>query len=236
MTAPVVDQPTDATGQLRPIAIGLPRVNLLPAEILEIRRFRRVQSALGAAVMAAVLVVAGLWFVADQEAGAQQERLDSASSEQARLNREVATLAPVTETYRQVEEREALLTTALGGEVLWSRYLIDISLTVPEGVWLTSMTVAPVAATEESTGSAAAPADVPDSDDVATITFVGKALDHDDVATWLETQAKQRGFTDVYFSDSKRELVGDTPVYTFTSTVTVTSAALNPQYVAPAGR
>lgn len=235
MTAAVQDQTQDRAGQPTLVAAGLPRVNLLPTEILEVRRLRIVQSWLGALVAVALLVVAGLWVLADREAATEQERLDTVSARQAGLDREAGTLLYVTETYRRVEERQLLLTTAMRGEVLWSRLLTDISLTVPDDVWLTSMTVAPVVPSAESTGTAAAPATVVAPDEVATITFVGKAIDHDDVSVWLETLARQKAFTGVYFSDSKSEKIGSTDVVTFTSTGTVTTAALNPAYLVPAG-
>lgn len=238
MTAAVQDQTQDRAGQPTLVAAGLPRVNLLPREILEVRRLRIVQSWLGALVAIALLVVAGLWVLADREAATEQERLDTVSARQAGLDREVGTLLYVTETYRRVEERQLLLTTAMRGEVLWSRLLTDISRTVPDDVWLTSMTVAPVAPvvpSAESTGTAAAPATVVAPDEVATITFVGKAIDHDDVSVWLETLARQKAFTGVSFSDSKSEKIGSTDVVTFTSTGTVTTAALNPAYLVPAG-
>ena len=219
----------------RPVVHALPRVNLLPAEILEARRFRKVQTGLGAAVVATTLVVGGLWFSADQEAAAEQERLDAAAASQTRLNREVAGLKPVTDTYRLVEERQRQLTTATAGEVLWSRYLTDISLSVPDRVRLTSLTLAPITQTTESTGTAAAPSTVTTTPGIATLTFVGKALSHDDVAVWLDSQAKQQAFTNVTFSDSKRAAATTGGIVTFTSTATVTTAALNPVYLTPTG-
>ncbi|HEY0486274.1 MAG TPA: PilN domain-containing protein [Mycobacteriales bacterium] len=211
------------------LTTALPRVNLLPPEIIEASRLRTIQLSMGAAVAAALVVVGGLWFVADQQAQAEQTNLDAASATQATVGRQVRELAPVAQVYAQVDQRRALLQTALGGDVEWSRYLTDLSLTVPDNVWLTSMNVTPDAGSAATTGTASAGA-------IATITFAGTALQHDDVALWLESLAKQKGYTSAYFNSSTEATVGGTKVVNFTSTVSVTRDALSGRYSQNAGK
>ena len=228
-------QLSEETMQLAPVqeivlARSLPRVNLLPPEIVEASRLRSVQLGMGAAVVAALVVVGGLWVVADLQAQSEQEKLDAATATQSSVSRQVNVLAPVQAVYAQVDQRRQLLETALGGDVEWSQYLTDLSLTVPDNVWLNSMSVAPQTAATGTTGTAGT------ADQIATITFSGTAMQHDDVAVWLESLAKQKGYTSAYFNSSTEKEVGTTKVVDFTSTVVVTREALSGRYLQNAGK
>ncbi|MCW2612219.1 MAG: type pilus assembly protein PilN [Actinomycetota bacterium] len=233
MTTQLTDQTERLSLQDIVVASTLPRVNLLPPEIVEAGRLRSVQLSMGAAVVAALVVVGGLWVVANQQAQSEQEKLDAAAVRQATVSKQVTSLAPVAAVYNQVDQRRQLLETALGGDVQWSQYLTDLSLTIPDNVWLTSMTVSPQAATA-GTGGTAGTAGT--ADQIANITFAGTALQHDDVALWLESLAKQKGYTSAYFNSSTEKVVGASTVVDFSSTVVVTREALSGRYLQNAGK
>jgi Tfp pilus assembly protein PilN len=225
MTTQLSDQTVQIPILESVLAAALPRVNLLPPELAEASRLRTVQLSMGGAVVAALVVVGGLWVVADQQVQAEQEKLDTAMTTQSTVSRQVGELAPVAAVYAQVEQRHQLLETALGGDVEWSQYLTDLSLTVPENVWLTSMSVTPQTA---ATGTAGG--------QIASITFAGTALQHDDVALWLESLAKQKGYTSAYFNSSTEKTIETTKVVDFTSTVVVTREALSGRYLQNPGK
>jgi Tfp pilus assembly protein PilN len=225
MTTQLSDQTVQIPVLESVLAAALPRVNLLPPELAEASRLRTVQLSMGGAVVAALVVVGGLWVVADQQVQAEQEKLDTAMTTQSTVSRQVGELAPVAAVYAQVEQRRQLLETALGGDVEWSQYLTDLSLTVPENVWLTSMSVTPQTA---ATGTAGG--------QIASITFAGTALQHDDVALWLESLAKQKGYTSAYFNSSTEKTIETTKVVDFTSTVVVTREALSGRYLQNPGK
>jgi Tfp pilus assembly protein PilN len=205
------------------LSSGLPRVDLLPPEIHAARRLRKVQTGMVAGVAAAAVVVGGLWFVANAEVAREQTRLDTAQAQQIKVNKQVQNLSDVDQQYRDVESRQELLSTAMGSEVQWSGYLNDLALQVPTGVWLTNMTVAP-----------ASPSTPSGTSNVATITFSGSARAHNDVAVWLESLARQRGYADPYFTTSA-ETDDGVRVVTFTSSVTVTTEALSNRYAQKSG-
>jgi Tfp pilus assembly protein PilN len=212
----------------------VPRVNLLPPEILEAAKFRRFQLAMVAAGVGAVALVGVLGYSAHQSVSHAKAGLASAQQQQTSLKGQVAGLQSVSDVYSQVAAKKAMLHQAMGGEIRWSYYLTDLSLKIPQNVWLTSVTASEQAATPAAAASAAsATSTVPAG--IGTVTFSGTAFTHDDVATWLDALAKERGFTNAYFTNSTKTLIGPKTVVTFSSSVTLTQAALSGRYSAVEG-
>jgi Tfp pilus assembly protein PilN len=212
-----------------PVGTGhpvLPRVNLLPPEIAEKARFRRIQMGLGAGLAATVAVVSVLYVGALSSVDDAQTELTSATAAGNALQAETAKYADVQAVYARAEAAQVMLTKAMGEEVRYSRFLNDLSLTIPDNVWIKNVTFdqAPVppavGATEPGVG---------------TVTFTGVAFAHDDVAVWLESLAKQKGYVNPYFTSSTKALIGTREVVDFTSTVTMTSAAFSGRYTSPIG-
>jgi Tfp pilus assembly protein PilN len=213
----------------QPVGVGLaalPKVNLLPPEIAERVRFRRIQVGLGSGVLAAVGVVALLYVVAAASLNDANSELATEQATGAQLRQETAKYADVTAVYAQAAAAEAMLTEAMGQEVRFSQFLNDLSLSVPENVWVTNVSFAqaPVAPALGSTEPG-----------IGTATFTGVGFKHEDVAVWLESLAKQQGYANPYFSNSTEALIGTRKIVNFTSTVTMTPDALSKRYTAPAG-
>lgn len=224
----------------------LPRVNLLPPEIAERRQFRRIQLALGSAVVASVGIVGLLVLSASHGVASAQGDLDTATQQKQVLQRQVLTYSDVTSVYSAAAAAQAQLTQAMGDEVRFSQLLNDLSLSVPSNVWLSNVAyirtppvataaaapVAPVAA-GAATPRVAAPAAV--LSPVGTFTVTGVAFAHDDVATWLESVAGLKTYVNPYFSTSTEALLGTRKIVNFSSTASLTSAALSGRYAKPAG-
>ena len=212
-----------------PVGTGhpvLPRGNLLPPEIGEAVRFRRIQMGLGGGLLATLGVVALLYVGAVSSVGEAETELAAATATGTQLQAENAKYAEVSAVYAAAAAAEAMLTQAMGEEVRYSQYLNDLSLTVPENVWVKNVTFAQ-AAVPPALGST--------EPGIGTVTFTGVGFSHDDVAVWLESLAKQKGYKDPYFSNSTEALIGTRKTVNFTSTVTLTPEALSGAYTAPAG-
>jgi Tfp pilus assembly protein PilN len=224
----------EATGVVT--APVLPRVNLLPPEIAAAAKFRRFQFAMGGAVVAAVVIVGGLYVHGQSAVKSAQSDLDTAKAEYATAQQQLQSLQSVADVYSQVAAKEAMLQAAMGQEIRWSNYLADLSLRIPDRVWLESIT-----ATETATGLGGATAAAPaggglGTAGIGTINFTGKAFAHDDVATWLDMLAKERGFADAYFTNStKSRPEGQRKLIDFASSVTLTDQAKSGHYTKPAG-
>lgn len=203
-----------------------PRVNLLPPEIGEEARFRRVQLGLALVVVAAV---AGSYLLYQQGGGAvtdAQTQLASSQAKSAALTRQLNGLQYVTVAATQKDAAEATLTQALATEIHWSSYLADLSALVPPTVWMTQATF-----TESVLpGSAAVP---PTAGTVGAVTFTGIAIGHQRVADWLDAQTRETGFANPSFSLSAEQLIGATKVAQFNSTVAVTTDGLTKRCAQP---
>jgi Tfp pilus assembly protein PilN len=216
--------------------VTLPQVNLLPPEIEQERRFRRTQFVLGAAVVASLGVVGALFLAASSQVSSAQGDLADSKRETTKLEARANEYSQVPLVYAQVEAARAQLELAMGKEIRWSFYLNDLSLKIPNSVWLTTMTVTPneaaAVAGPAPVAGAAAGYLVPG---VGAVAFDGHALKHNDVAAWLDSLAKQKGYTQPYFTESVKEKIGSREVVRFKSQVTVTDDALSKRYIQKAG-
>jgi len=214
---------------------SLPRINLLPPEIHVQRRLRRVQMQLAGAGVLAVLIVIALFLLAMSSVSSANADLEASRVEKAELQEKVDGLANVRQTYTLVDQASGMLRAAGSGEVLWSSYLGDLGPLLPADAWLTKVTVVSTSTTAASAAPPPAGTPVAAPQGIATITFEGTALAHIQVANWLDSIAKERAWTNASFSKSDEKLVGSRKTYDFTSTVTVTAAALSGRYTKPAG-
>ena len=210
----------------------MPRVNLMPPEIAEAAKFRRFQLAMGGAVVAAIAVVGLLYSQAHHSAATAKSQLEQSQARHTELASQLAGLQSVQDVYTQVASKQATLAQAMGNEIRWSSYLNDLSLRMPDHVWLTSVTATETPTSAVSTVPSAVGTT---SGGLGNVTFGGVAFSHDDVATWLESLAKEKGYTDVYFTNSSESKIGSHDTVTFSSSVALNDKAKSGRYSKPAG-
>jgi Tfp pilus assembly protein PilN len=215
---------------------ALPRVNLMPPEIAEALRFRRLQLAMGGAVLAAAVIVGALYQHAHSGISSAQSQLTSAQAQQTGLQTKLNSLASVRSTFANVNAKQQLLQQAMGQEIRWSYMLNDLSFRIPSDVWLTS-----IQATETTVGDGTTPAatavPVPGqlTTSIGNLSFSGVAFKHDDVATWLDSLAKEKGLAQPTFTSSSEEAIGTRPVIGFDSQALVDQKAYSNRYTPKAG-
>jgi Tfp pilus assembly protein PilN len=221
-----------------PPAVELARVNLLPPEIEEAAKFRSLRLVLAAVVAGALVIVILLTIWAGSGIASAQDAVAQQQAQQVALQKQLATLANVPATFAKVASAQNSVSSALGAEVLWSTYLADLSLTIPDGVSMQTMTITQTLPASSSVGVSSASNNVPTvlgpvgTGGIATITFSGQAVDHGHVADFLDSLAKTINYADPYFSvatqvlDSRSGQVLDQ----FTATVTVTPKAYSNRY------
>lgn len=203
----------------------LPRVNLLPPEIAERRVFRRVQGGLGAGVAAVLVLMVFVVLAASHSVSSAESDLAASQAEQTRLESRAQTYANVSAIYAAADAAQAQLVTAMGDEIRFSQLLTDLSLSIPSSVWVTSVAMA---ATPPLLSASGTPA-------LGTFTVSGLGFSHNDVGLWLESIAGLKTYSDPYFSSSAAALMGTRRTVNFTSTATLTPAALSGRYTQQSG-
>jgi Tfp pilus assembly protein PilN len=220
-------------------------VNLLPPEIQERTKVRRLTAALVMAG-ASVVVLLGLVFVLQSTRLSQvQDDLATQNQQNAALQADIDELAQYQTLQDQVAAREVLATAALQDQVLWSGVLHDISAVIPQHAWLTSLTgsvsaaaaVPPVAApaapaeqtapaegsTEEAAAEPVAPAPVdPASTLVGAIQFQGATFTQPTVAVWLTRLELVDGWVNAWVTDSSQQQIETQDAVVFTGSVDLT--------------
>lgn len=228
-----------------PGAGAFPRVNLLPPVVLEEERTHKAKRVLVGASAVSLLLVGGLYGLATLSVNDAEGQLESAQAQAAALNAQVAQYAEVPKVKAMVTTAQNQAYQALGGEVRWSFLLNDLALTMPAGTSLTSFTGNVSAdAPAGAAGPKAATADgqqgftsVLGTPGIGTITYSGEALGYANVAAFLDAQAKQKTLLDPFATavTANQSDTGAKKGLTFTSSATVTDAALSHRYDLKAG-
>lgn len=171
----------------------LPRVNLLPPEIAEARQLRNIRvGAAGAVAATAVLVGVFYWHSHGGVATAQQSLAD-ANANTAKLQVQLKTYQNVTAVQNEVASAKSTLATAVGSQVLWSRYMQDMSVSLAGNYWFNSVIMTSGAAASAGTAGTGTPFSDPSA--IGSITLAGTAVSHFDVADLLRDLAKEKGLS-----------------------------------------
>ena len=191
-------------------------VDLLPRDDGRRRRTRAEQLPLIVGLtllVASTLALSFAFLTASGGAGDKQAELDA-------LEAQIAGLPPVPEGPTPVEvglggERTARVTalsTALSRRVSWDRVLRELSLVLPDDIWLTSL----AARSPASPASAApAPAKAPGAAPTG-LTVNGYTYSHESVARLLSRLNVLPGLTNVQLQQSLRARVGTQSIVQFT--------------------
>jgi Tfp pilus assembly protein PilN len=224
-----------------------PRVNLLPGAILERRAVKRQRSVLALAAGGLVAALAAAYVGQAGRAALAHQDAAKAQATVAQLTADKAKLEPWAQLKDQVTALEQLRASVYRHEVRLSGVLQDLSMIVPDNVYLTQMnaTIGTAAAgtgtAAAATGTAAAGASTPPGapgagSPVASISFTGTALAHVDVAKFvrmLDGTVKKNGqpvYINPYFTSSQKQTVGSRPTVNFAATVDLGPAAVSGRF------
>jgi Tfp pilus assembly protein PilN len=192
------------------------QVNLLPGDVKERQRTRRLMAAVILAVGAVVALLFVVFMLQAAKLSDANHKLQAQEAVNADLDSQIAQLQPFADLKAQVAAREALTAGALDGQVLWSGVLRDVSMVIPDKVWLSGMVgalnppaaaAAPVA--PPTPGATPSPGAVPAAPTtpavtgpalIGTIQFTGFADDLPSVAQWLSRLERVTGWTNPWVS------------------------------------
>jgi cell division protein FtsB len=199
------------------------QVNLLPSDVKDRQRTRRLTAGVIMAVAAVVALLAFVFVLQAARLSDATQKLETQQAKNADLSGKIAQLSEFADLKAQVSAAEARSATALDGEVLWSGVLRDVSMVIPDEVWLSGMvgtltpssastvrTPAPATPSTGATPSAGstpapatrAPATAPGTTLIGTIQFQGSADDHPSVAQWLTRVEQVTGWANPWITNS----------------------------------
>jgi Tfp pilus assembly protein PilN len=204
------------------------QVNLLPTDVKERQLTRRLTAAVILAVGAVVALLLVVYVLQAAKLSDANRKLQAQQATNAELTSQNAALQEFADLKDQVASREALTATALDGEVLWSGVLRDVSMVIPDKVFLTGMVgtlTAPVATTPAAPPAPTTPGATPNPGEttpapvapvetgpalIGTIQFQGNAEDHPSVAQWLTRLEQVTGWANPWISNATEiDLNGD---------------------------
>lgn len=225
----------------------VPRVNLLPEEILAARGFRKVQFRLALAVVTTILLASGAVLWAQGQVSDARAGLEATTARSVVLQQEETRCAEVPRLTAAVASAKALREQALSQDMLWYRLMSDVALATPSNVWLTTMEVNLNTTTGSPAGSAgsagpagsagaAAGLDPLLPAGIGKMTVTGTAANYPDVAAWLDSIAQVHGLDGSTLRTVTREnAAGKGGQLTFTTEIVIVSTALSHRYDQKAG-
>jgi Tfp pilus assembly protein PilN len=204
--------------------VRMPRVNLLPPEIMEGRRLRTRKAVLAGSLVV-VLAGIGVGYVVEVNAKATaQDQLTQAQAERGRLMAEQSKYADVPRTIAAIDAAETARANAMATDVEWYRTLTNFALTLPSNVWFTTVELQTAGGQQGAAPVAVGPGTA------GSLSVEGRALDHPDVAAWLDVLGSQPAVEGAYFSNSEKKKIDDKTVVEFASSAVVTDEALSHRY------
>ena len=109
------------------------------------------------------------------------------------------------------DARISALSAALTKRVAWDRILREISLVLPEDVWLSNWTAATPTPASGSTAAASSPGQPP-----TLMTLEGYTYSHESVARLLTRRSVIPDLRNVWLTKSSRGMLAGRPIVSFT--------------------
>jgi hypothetical protein len=184
------------------------RINLLPQEILEKRRFERDIRYVVLAGVAALVVLFAVYGLLAIQVSQRNAELQDRQQTVANLNAQAEAFAIFEEKESDLEARLLLADEALAGRVEWGRVANELSLIMPSDVWIVTLT------TDEEQGVTMFARAVDSETDVPDV-------GHKAVAKTLVRLNDLEQLSSVWLSSSIKTEYEEKPVIDFTVTTAV---------------
>jgi Tfp pilus assembly protein PilN len=201
-------------------------VNLLPLDARAGRR-RPPTAALavaGVGVLAASVLVVG-FVSANGTVDSRNEELAALEQQLAAARRAAKPKPAETGLSAERDQRFTALSGAMAERLAWDRILREVSLVLPDDVWLSSLAAGGTAATGATAGT---PAATPDPQAGQTVTFNGFTYSQESVARLLTRLDLVPDLGDVKLQKSSVTTVGSQQIYGFTILADVISGGGTP--------
>lgn len=192
------------------------RIDLIPPELVEKQKARSiiVLMSIGFGLIFGVMIF--LYAVIYIQKVVASNRVDLIRKEKQKVEVATAKLKPYEERKKTFDERQEIVKTIMEDQVSWSSILNNISMIIPNDVWLYDFKadLGPILTAKEQ--KAVAPTASP------PIQINGYALDHSAVARWLVHLSEVNQFRTVWLNSSAEKEVEENKVIDFQTSVYLT--------------
>lgn len=201
------------------------KVNLLPPELAEKIRERRLIAASAAGVLVFVLVLGGLYSLETSALSRTKAERDAELAQIEVLESRLAELEPYRELAAQLDARNEVLAAAMATEISWATVFNNLSLTFPTDSSLVALTANAMPADPE-------PGEIDFGQAIGDVSFEGYSVDRyaPGVEGMLVQFDKVDTFTNIYLSVASREDRGTTEVTGFEGNAMLNQGAYTNRY------
>ncbi len=176
------------------------QVNLLPPDILQAQRYRRITSGVILAGLLALVLVFAFYLLKSNELSGVNEDIEAQNATNASIQASIAEKQRFADLQARAQASQELLSSAFEGEVSFSELLMDFSRVIPSDAYVDTLTlqIAEAAAAEEgaATGTEAGL--------VGSITGGGKAVSIDTLSVFLTRLEQVRGWVNPWMTTVTR--------------------------------
>lgn len=227
----MVSTPDSTSGAGRAVRMLPIAANLLPVEIVEARRGRKVRRVVLSALSAFAAVLVAWYALASYQTGTARQDLAAAESQAQGLHRlqQQGSYAEVLSVQATSQQIGSLLSTVLAGDLQWSRLFVAAQRVAPRGVAITSITgsVLPVGGSSVTASTGATQLSVASgTTPIGSVTITGVAIGKPAVAAYGDALGKVAGLANPYLT----AVTLQNDVLTFTIRLDIATAALGGRY------
>jgi Tfp pilus assembly protein PilN len=200
------------------------QVNLLPPDILQGQRYRRLTLTvlLAGAIILALIVV--FFLIQVGRVGSVNDKITAQKQTNANLQSQIDSLQKYDELQVQAQQAQSELDAAYAGEVSFSGMLMDLSRVIPSDAYLDTFTATitgPPAATTGGTTTTTTPL-------IGTMTTGGQAIGIDSLSIWLTRLELVQGWVNPWMPTITANATVPN-AFTFTTSVDLTQDVETPR-------
>jgi Tfp pilus assembly protein PilN len=220
--------PEPTAAQPRPLRVLPIAADLLPAEIVQLRRDRRVRGAVLAGLALFALLIAGWYGLARYQTAAEHSTLATAEADAQRLVAEQHRYAEVVSVQAESAAITTQLSTLMDRDLSWSKLVGALHGRAPSGVAVTGVSGA-ITTTTVAGAQVNASGGLPDATGkqlVGTLVVTGTAADHGALAAYLDALDTTSGVGNTSLSG----VVAQEGALQFTVQLDITAGSLGGRY------
>ena len=199
------------------------QVNLLPPDVRGRQRTRRLTMIVAGVAVVAVVLLMLVYFLQNSRLMSAQRDLQAQEATNQSLQTKISGLQQFAQLQQAVSQKQAIVSTLLSQQVLWSGVLRDLSMVIPGQLSLSSASGILSVAANPAPGAPAGTAGP--STIVGNIQFQGESFDYPTVALWLTRLEQVKGWVNPWVSTASKTDVNGVTIVQFSGTVDLTGDA-----------